>query len=101
MHINGTVDPLIEVALRKSEGGEYIILEVADNGPGVPLELREKVFDPYFTLSGSTGLGLAIAKEVTASCGGTINCYGQKSGCSGAVFEARFPRETTPVKEVN
>lgn len=57
----------IEVALRaggsRTEGGPY--LEVRDNGPGIPDDLRERVFEPFFsTAHRGTGLGLYLAREL-------------------------------------
>ena len=57
---------MIDVALRQ-QGGE-IALTVADRGPGIPPELRERVFESYYRIPGTagagSGLGLAIVKEV-------------------------------------
>jgi two-component system nitrogen regulation sensor histidine kinase NtrY len=48
-------------------------IRVADDGPGVSEEARERLFDPYFTTKADgTGLGLAIVKKVVLDHGGTI-----------------------------
>jgi two-component system cell cycle sensor histidine kinase/response regulator CckA len=52
-----------------------VVVEIADNGPGIPSELLEKIFDPFFTTkknSGGTGLGLSICRGLVTSLGGTI-----------------------------
>ncbi len=53
---------------------EYIEIEVADNGKGIPHEIVEKVFDPFFTTKKEgTGMGLSIAKKIISEHGGEIN----------------------------
>ena len=74
------------------------ILEVRDDGPGVPESARERVFDPYFTTkSEGTGLGLAIVKKIVLEHGGSIACASAAEG--GAVFRIRLPlRLASPIK---
>ncbi len=70
--------------------GERAILQVRDNGPGVPEEAWERVFDPYYTTkSEGTGLGLAIVKKIVLEHGGEISCGHAPEG--GANFEIRLP----------
>jgi len=67
------------------------VLEVRDDGPGVPPEARARVFDPYYTTKGEgTGLGLAIVKKVVLEHGGSIECGEAPEG--GAAFRIRLPR---------
>jgi len=66
------------------------ILEVSDNGPGVPQEDRDRVFDPYFTTkTDGTGLGLPIVKKVVLEHDGDIECVVSDMG--GACFRIRLP----------
>jgi two-component system sensor histidine kinase QseC len=64
----------IQVALHARDG--QAVLSVSDAGPGIPLELRERVFEPYYRIPGSagsgSGLGLAIVREVVERLGGQI-----------------------------
>ncbi len=61
----------VTVAARRS--GHGIHIEVADNGPGIPLAQQERVFKLFFTTKSSgTGLGLAVVKKVVERHGGTI-----------------------------
>ena len=72
--------------------GAYLSLEVRDNGPGIPEDDLEKIFTPFFSTkptSKGMGLGLAIAHQVTQSCGGEIVVRNQESG--GAWFTVRVP----------
>jgi len=78
--------------------GEDLLLEVWDNGPGVPPAVREGVFDPFFTTKApgeGTGLGLAIAQRIAAGMGGGISIQDSRGG--GASFLLRLPatREAT------
>ena len=65
-------------------------IDVADCGPGVPPELRERVFEPFFTTRPrGTGLGLAVARQIVEAHGGTI-AVGDRAG-GGARFTLRLP----------
>jgi len=76
----------IELTAR-DDGG--LILEVADNGPGIAGADRERVFEPFFTTrSEGTGLGLAVVRNTIEAHGGSIRLL--PSG-SGARFEIRLP----------
>lgn len=44
------------------EAGEYLSISIADNGPGIPKELHERLFEPYFTTKSHKGLGLGLAR---------------------------------------
>jgi PAS domain S-box-containing protein len=72
--------------------GHRVLLEIADNGPGIPPELAERVFEPYFTTKPAgvgTGIGLSICKTVVESHGGTIDHTPGSGG--GAVFTVSLP----------
>lgn len=63
----------IEIAVRHLRG--QVELTVADDGPGIPEEDRERVFVPFFSTKASgTGLGLAVARKFIEEAGGTIAC---------------------------
>lgn len=64
-----------EVKVRTYRELQRAFLEVADNGPGIPEGLSEKVFTPFYsTRPGGTGLGLAISRRVALDHGGTLTC---------------------------
>lgn len=70
--------------------GEHILLTVADDGPGIPPEQREQVFDPFFTQrSGGIGLGLSIVRQIVAAHHGEISVG--VSALQGAEFRLRLP----------
>jgi len=71
------------------EGGVQWLVQ--DTGPGVPDELRERIFYPFFTTrSAGTGVGLAEAQKVLAAHGGTISVQNGHSGHRGSGGGARF-----------
>lgn len=67
-------------------------LQVRDNGPGIPAEARERLFEAFISAArqGGTGLGLAIAAELVEAHGGTLSL--KRSDASGTVFEICLPR---------
>lgn len=65
-------------------------IRIEDNGPGVPSEQSEKIFEPYFTTKqDGTGLGLAIVKKIVLQHGGTIAL--RRSRFGGAAFIIQLP----------
>ena len=80
---------MVRISVRTE--GEAQLLEIADNGPGIPPKDRGRVFDPYYTTKpDGTGLGLAIVKKVVLEHGGSVECGASDLG--GAAFWMRFPR---------
>jgi signal transduction histidine kinase len=73
--------------------GEELVLEVEDEGPGIPLEQREQIFTPFFTTKEpgrGTGLGLAICREIVRALKGTLTVEDPLEG-RGARFILRVP----------
>ena len=71
--------------------GDELIVTIADHGPGIPEELRQRVFEPYFTTKeDGTGLGLALVRQALEAHRGTIRVAGTPGG--GATFVLAFPR---------
>jgi signal transduction histidine kinase len=71
--------------------GEIEIL-VADDGPGVPVADRQRLFDPFFTsrrAEGGTGLGLSIARSLLAASQARIEL---EASANGAVFRVNMPK---------
>lgn len=64
-----------EISIKTTGDSESVTIEVQDSGPGVDLELQEKIFDPLFTTKQrGTGLGLASCKKIVEQHQGTIEC---------------------------
>jgi len=75
--------------------GEYVCLEVSDNGPGFDAATQARVFDPFFSTKGAgRGLGLAAARGIMRSHGGTLRLTSQPG--HGARFTLFFAVPTSP-----
>ncbi len=82
------------IMVRTITGAEFGV-EIEDNGPGVPDELKARLFEPYVTTrQGGTGLGLAIARRIIEEHGGTLTVHDGAQG--GALFRLSLPRALTP-----
>lgn len=87
----------VEVSLDVED--HMAVFRCRDSGPGIPFELRERVFDRHFQvvpggqrMTPGLGLGLAIAKEIVEAHGGAIACQNPvSSGKSGCEFVVRLP----------
>lgn len=74
-----------EITLRTAENGSHVKVSVADNGPGVPPDLRDRIFTPYFsTKPGGIGLGLPMVQKIVKQHEGAIEVGNGPAG--GAVF---------------
>jgi two-component system, OmpR family, sensor kinase len=96
--------PDATIELRLSGDGNDAVIEVSDDGPGIPVELREAIFDRFVrgegpadtAAGGGSGLGLAIVRAVTASHGGSAEAMQSESG--GALFRVRIPLDRVPAR---
>lgn len=74
-----------EIALSLTRDGNHAVLDVADQGPGVPAEHRERIFEPFYRAPGTrstagTGLGLAIASEFVHAHHGSLELIDSRAG---------------------
>jgi signal transduction histidine kinase len=93
---NGQVD----VAVLLDEEARMVALEVSDDGPGIPEDNRERLFQPFFTSrEQGTGLGLAIVRKIVDYHGGRVsaaNRVDDRGAVVGAVFRIELPNEPEP-----
>ena len=79
-----------ELKIRIAYDAEARTLTIADNGPGFPVELLPRIFEPYVTTKArGTGLGLPIVKKIVEEHQGTIEISNAPEG--GARIEIRLP----------
>jgi two-component system, OmpR family, sensor kinase len=97
----GAAEPVVlSLALESSANGKAAVksavLRVTDHGPGVPAELRERIFEPFYRAPGASerdggvGLGLALVKSIAQRHGGSVRCEASASG-QGACFVVTLP----------
>jgi signal transduction histidine kinase len=86
-----------EVSIFLQRDGNHVLVQVRDDGPGVPESYRSRVFEAFFRLPGASerdggvGLGLALVKSIAERHGGSVRCLARADGLAGAVFEMRLP----------
>lgn len=80
----------VRVSVTSGEDGQKVVLEVEDQGPGVPPEVAPRLFEPFFTTKKDvgTGLGLWVSRRLATQWGGTITFT---SSSEGTCFRVEFP----------
>lgn len=91
--------PLGQVTVTAYQRNQHVYLSVEDTGSGIPKELRERVFEPFFRLDksrsrelGGVGLGLAFVREIVRVHDGSICIKSGKTG--GTIFEVTFAQHS-------
>jgi signal transduction histidine kinase len=93
---NGT-DSRGKIVIRTRNEGSYVLVEIQDNGVGIPLGVQNQIFDPFFTtkdIGKGTGQGLSIARQVICSKHNGDLWFDTKRG-EGTTFFIRLPVEQT------
>lgn len=92
------------VDVRVDEDGDYVVITVTDEGPGIDPEVAARVFDRYWRSTTDAdgggphptdqgaGIGLAVVRQVAGAHGGDVSATGRSDGRSGAVVELRLRR---------
>lgn len=91
--------PLGQVTVTTYQRNKHVYLSVEDTGSGIPKELRERVFEPFFRVDksrsrelGGVGLGLALVREIVRVHDGSICIKSGKTG--GTIFEVTFAQHS-------
>lgn len=91
--------PLGQVTVTAYQRNKHVYLSVEDTGSGIPKELRERVFEPFFRVDksrsrelGGVGLGLAFVREIVSVHDGSICIKSGKTG--GTIFEVTFTQHS-------
>ena len=91
--------PLGQVTVTAYQRNKHVYLSVEDTGSGIPKELRERVFEPFFSVDksrsrelGGVGLGLALVREIVRVHDGSICIKSGKTG--GTIFEVTFAQHS-------
>jgi signal transduction histidine kinase/ActR/RegA family two-component response regulator len=78
--------------VRSRDEGSYVVVEVEDNGPGIPPAIMPRIFEPFFTSKPpelGTGLGLPISLDIVKRAGGDLTAESEPG--RGALFRVRLP----------
>jgi two-component system nitrogen regulation sensor histidine kinase NtrY len=87
--------PEVSVSIFFDKKARRLVVEISDNGPGIPATDKNRIFEPYFTTKrGGTGLGLAIVSSVISEHQGEIRVFDNYP--SGAKFVLTLPQEPLP-----
>ncbi|MCU6199744.1 two-component system sensor histidine kinase KdpD, partial [Citrobacter cronae] len=94
--------PQAQIGIDASVDGEHLLLDVWDNGPGIPSGMEQRVFDKFSRGNKESsvpgvGLGLAICQAIVDVHGGTISAHNRAQG--GACFRVTLPQEIPPELE--
>jgi CheY-like chemotaxis protein len=86
------------VTVSSFESGPDVVVQVQDNGPGIPPEILPRIFDSFFTTKPrgvGTGLGLPISQGIVRSLGGEITVESRPQ--AGSIFRVRLPAVAAPI----
>jgi two-component system sensor histidine kinase HydH len=81
-----------DVKIRLLDLGSAVQIEFEDTGPGIPIDIQSKIFDPLFTTKQTgTGLGLSICKNIVEQHGGSLTVKSPPT-----IFTIRLPKNISP-----
>jgi signal transduction histidine kinase len=80
-----------QIDISITSDAERVRLRIADNGPGIPEEDRQRIFEPFYsTKANGSGLGLALVRRFVTEADGTITC--ENNSPQGTIFRIELPR---------
>lgn len=101
MHSLSTLPrPASKITIRSEDAGDFVVLEIADSGLGIPEALREQIFEPFVTSKKQgegTGLGLFVSRNIAQQHGGTLTAHASEDG--GALFRLSLHRHQASAPE--
>lgn len=87
-----------EIHIDIFEGDSMLVVEVSDDGPGIPENKREEIFNRFYSERPKTehfgrhsGLGLSISRQIVDAHGGTLTARNKRTGATGAIFRIELP----------
>lgn len=80
---------IIAVTTTRSDGGRTVELVIADTGVGMPEEVLERAFEPFYSTKGRLGIGLTAAQEMVSGCGGDIRLESTMGQGTKAIMRIR------------
>jgi two-component system NtrC family sensor kinase len=86
--LNGTFEPVVNVSTKKENGN--IVIKVEDNGNGIPKNIVDKIFQPFFTTKPTgqgTGLGLSLSYDIIKAHGGDIKVETKEGEASQFIIQ--------------
>jgi hypothetical protein len=84
--------PDLKISITTSQLDNDLVIKIADNGPGIPSDIRDRIFEPFFTtkdVGQGTGMGLTLAQQSIQALGGTIAVTSPPEG--GTAFIVSIP----------
>jgi len=101
IRLTARLEPVVIPAKAGIQPEQNLIIEVADNGPGVPEDKRHLIFEPFFSTKGSqgTGLGLSVSEKTVREHGGEITVGRSPEG--GALFCIVIPQARRKTDRIN
>jgi len=88
-NLSGLDDYQPKLTVRTQQKHNNVTIEVEDNGPGIPDEMKDKIMQPFFTTkkgTEGTGLGLSITNDIIKAHGGVLNVKSDRNGTTFSII---------------